>query len=395
MLGKKVGNRAMIWGAVAGTIPDLDIIANLFTDDIHSLAIHRGFSHSIVFAIITAPVFGWLIWQLYQRKIDRSKIYKGSVSALIVIPILFLLGTMTFQPILEGEFSTGSVITLAISSFLLYLVWRYYKNPWSDTGQSATWRDWSWLFFWGVFTHPLLDCFTSYGTQLFAPFSDYRVAFNVISVADPLYTIPFLLCLITVFVLRRATKRRRIINWLGIGLSSAYMLLCVYHKLQVDKMFEASLKAAGIEYSRYMAAPLIFNNVLWQGVAETPDGFYSGVYSINDKRPYVEFKKAAKNHTVLEPYKDTYEVKTLRWFSNGYYNVKEKPDGNYELNDLRFGSMNAISDADGEPEYVFKFDLIKKGKKLIVSENEEARDEAREGGIGDALRQMWERGKGI
>ena len=27
-LGRKVGNRAMVWGAIAGTIPDLDVISN-------------------------------------------------------------------------------------------------------------------------------------------------------------------------------------------------------------------------------------------------------------------------------------------------------------------------------------------------------------------------------
>ncbi len=396
VLGKKIGNRAMIWGAVAGTIPDLDIIANFFTDDIHSLAIHRGFSHSIVFAIITAPVFGWLVWQLYQRKIDRSKNYKGLITALVGLPVLGLLATTVFMPLIRGEFSGTSIFVLCISGLMFYWLWRYWRRTWSDTGEQATWRDWSWLFFWGVFTHPLLDSLTAYGTQLFLPFTDYRVALNVISVADPLYTIPFVLCLIGVFVLRRNTKRRAIINWLGIGLSSTYMLFCTYNKFRVDNMFEASLAASGIQYSRYMASPLIFNNVLWQGVAEGPDGYYSGVYSINDKRPHVEFTKVDKNHEVLKPYEDTYEIKTLRWFSNGYFNVTEKLDGNYELNDLRYGSMNAFGgEAGEEPKYVFKFNLVKKAGKLVVEEDREAREEARDGGIGDALQLMWDRGKGI
>ena len=48
-LGKKVGNYAMLWGAIAGTIPDLDVFASRFTDNVTALEIHRGFSHSIVF----------------------------------------------------------------------------------------------------------------------------------------------------------------------------------------------------------------------------------------------------------------------------------------------------------------------------------------------------------
>ena len=44
--GKKVGNRAMLIGAIGGTIPDLDILANFVADDMTALAFHRGISHS-------------------------------------------------------------------------------------------------------------------------------------------------------------------------------------------------------------------------------------------------------------------------------------------------------------------------------------------------------------
>jgi inner membrane protein len=61
VLGKKIGNRAMVLGAIAGTIPDLDIIANYFTDTVSALEIHRGFTHSIVFAVVFGLLFGWLL----------------------------------------------------------------------------------------------------------------------------------------------------------------------------------------------------------------------------------------------------------------------------------------------------------------------------------------------
>jgi inner membrane protein len=44
-------------------------------------------------------------------------------------------------------------------------------------------------------------------------------------VIDPLYTVPFLICVITVMFLRRTSSRRRIINRVGIGLSTAYLSL--------------------------------------------------------------------------------------------------------------------------------------------------------------------------
>ncbi len=61
VLGKKIGNKAMLLGAIAGTIPDLDVFASRFTDTITALEMHRGFTHSIVFAIVFGLFFGWLL----------------------------------------------------------------------------------------------------------------------------------------------------------------------------------------------------------------------------------------------------------------------------------------------------------------------------------------------
>jgi len=60
VLGKKVGNKAILWGAIAGTLPDLDVLLRYFTDEISSTQMHRGFSHSIVFAVLIAPLLGWI-----------------------------------------------------------------------------------------------------------------------------------------------------------------------------------------------------------------------------------------------------------------------------------------------------------------------------------------------
>jgi inner membrane protein len=67
-LGKKVGNKAILWGAIGGTIPDLDVMAGSFADDITALEWHRGFSHSILFALLAAPFFGYLIQRFSKNK---------------------------------------------------------------------------------------------------------------------------------------------------------------------------------------------------------------------------------------------------------------------------------------------------------------------------------------
>jgi inner membrane protein len=63
ILGKKVGNKAMLYVAIAGTIPDLDVLARYLVDTATATEWHRGFSHSIFFSILLVPVFGWLVWK--------------------------------------------------------------------------------------------------------------------------------------------------------------------------------------------------------------------------------------------------------------------------------------------------------------------------------------------
>lgn len=67
VLGKKVGNKAMLYGAIAGTIPDLDVISQFFVDTVTALEWHRGFTHSILFSIVFGLLFGWLV-SLWEKR---------------------------------------------------------------------------------------------------------------------------------------------------------------------------------------------------------------------------------------------------------------------------------------------------------------------------------------
>jgi len=68
VLGRKIGNKAILWGAIAGTIPDLDVIAQFFTDTVSALEIHRGITHSLFFCILFSPVMAWLMGKIYKVK---------------------------------------------------------------------------------------------------------------------------------------------------------------------------------------------------------------------------------------------------------------------------------------------------------------------------------------
>ena len=81
----------------------------------------------------------------------------------------------------------------------------------------------------GYATHGFLDACTSYGTQLFWPFTDYRVAWNNISVVDPSFTVP-LLVLGIVAVLRR----RRAYAVAGLIWALAYLALGVVQNQRAE-----------------------------------------------------------------------------------------------------------------------------------------------------------------
>ena len=65
--GKKMGNKAALYGAIAGTIPDLDVFLRFFYHPVETVLLHRGFSHSILFALIVSPVLAWLLFHLYKN----------------------------------------------------------------------------------------------------------------------------------------------------------------------------------------------------------------------------------------------------------------------------------------------------------------------------------------
>ena len=297
-LGKKIGNKAILFGAIGGTIPDLDVLIGslYYSNEIDSLAFHRGFMHSIIFAILGAFIFGFISSKAYDYGPKR----KGTTNL----------------------------------------------------------KDWIWLFFLSIFTHPILDSFTPYGTQLFLPFSDYRVAFNNIAVADPLYTLPFLLCIIIAMFFNRKNPTRRRWAKAGLYLSSAYMIFTIGNKLYVNHIFKKSFQKAKINYSKLSAQPTILNNVLWYAVAENDKNYTVAFYSIfdNNTRP-TNFINIPKNHTLVDV--NHSDIRTLRWFSNDFYTLSSLNKNQVIYKDLRY----PLLDQKDSTSSLFSFELIKEGKR--------------------------------
>jgi inner membrane protein len=87
----------MLYGAIAGTIPDLDVLLNFITDEISATAMHRGFSHSLLFCTLLAPLLGWLLFKFNRKEIVSIKQWT----------LMFFLVLVT-HPILDANTTWGT-----------------------------------------------------------------------------------------------------------------------------------------------------------------------------------------------------------------------------------------------------------------------------------------------
>jgi inner membrane protein len=378
-LGKKIGNRAMVWGAIAGTIPDLDVLANGFMSPVGALAFHRGITHSLLVNVILALILGFVIHHFYQRPWQKW-VAVGSWSLMVI----GISGSMAFL----GDWSTIKLlIALGVLSFGGYSIYKRYFNEYY-TKPDASVKQWQWLFLLSLVTHPILDCFTTYGTQILLPFSNMRVAFNNIAVADPLYTLPFLVCLIAAAVYPKTHARRRFWIRSGLAVSSLYMAFTIFNKTRINTIFDSTLIKEKIEYSRYMTTPTILNNVLWSGIAETDTGYVYGMYSFFDAEKTFKLNVISKNRKdFIVALENDSTLKTLRWFSDDFFQMKQVGENKFEYYDLRFGTFRMkASDPD---QFVFKFNIEKSelGDFILKDQGDRPRD----ANFAEAFEGLWNR----
>jgi len=363
VLGKKVGNKALLWGAVAGTIPDLDVLSKLFVDDLTANEWHRGISHSLFFSLIMAPILAWAV----SRK-ERIFLY------LIIASLAVFLLSLS-----QSFITIGSVLLIGA-----LLVWAVLKMNLSNT--MSTQEDWTRLMFWSLFTHPLLDAHTSWGTQLLWPLP-WKYSWNNIFVLDPLYTVPFMLFLIVILFLKRENTWRSTLNWMGIGLSSLYMMFTLFMKYVAFSAFQDDLQARGQKYVNMSTRPAPLNCILWTANVDLGDAYLISYFSIFDTQP-IHWVRVEKDHYLLGDLATSPEVERLYHLTAGEYAITMRDD-TLVYNDLRFGMM-------GEPkeggEFVFAYQLIPEGDKLVVKEIPPPRPEGEKGK--EMMIQLWNRVKG-
>lgn len=268
VLGRRLGRKAVLIGAVLGTLPDLDVVID-YGDAVANVTEHRGFSHSL----------------------------------------FVLAGLATALALLSARFAPVRDISL------------------------GRW----WAFFaLCLLTHPLLDALTTYGTQLWWPLDVPPVAYPIVFIIDPLYTLPLLAGIGVALV---TGNGRRGPAW-GLALASVYLMLAFGAKQLVEHRIEPILADRGLAEAPRLVQPTPFNTLLWRVTVVSDDEHHELLVGVldGDTPPLVEtYRRGAELEAAAL---ESERGQRLDWFAGPFlrYEAREL-DGRETLvaTDLRLG----------------------------------------------------------
>lgn len=274
---RHLGKRAILWGGIVGLLPDADVIVAKYASNPMAMElIHRGLTHSIFFAFVMAIPLGMALYHLDH--------------------------------------------------------WMTQKRDIRTHAEQI--KTWSLLCFGALVTHPLLDLFTTFGTQLLAPFSNHRFALNAIPIIDLVYSVPLIISIVFGLAVPRKSF---IISSVTLFLTSAYLLLGIAQHdkaLGVARSFCAqnNLKCSRIE--AFPLLPTMFAQRLW---VQTNEAVYVSEYSTWTKKgkPWV----AQAVTEIPTEIREHIAFKTYDWFTNGIYVTKTSATYGFCVIDSRYGSL--------------------------------------------------------
>ena len=241
------------------------------------------------------------------------------------------------DPILFLEFHrqfTHSLIFIPFGGLICSLVLYYLISKRFGITFKETWI-YSTL---GYATHGLLDACTSYGTLLFWPFSQTRIAWNNVSIIDPLFTIPLLILIITA-----AIKQKKIFSVIGVLWAIFYLLLGVYQKNEAVKVSTKIAKDRGHDVIRVNVKPSIGNLLLWKSIYETEDKFYVDAIRLGWSPKIFHGESINKMSTksafpwLMIKSQQALDVERFKWFSNGYIAIN--PKNKNQILDIRYSTL--------------------------------------------------------
>lgn len=273
-----------------------------------------------------------------RAKKDRntSMVAASVIGALSgMAPDLDVLIRSSNDPLLALEYHrhfTHSLFFIPIGAAICACVFFVFLRFWRPLSFLSLYV-WSLL---GYATHALLDVCTSYGTQIFWPFSNFRASIDVISVIDPLFTIPCFLLLVLA-----CKKRSRTFTIMAIAWGALYLVLGSVQHNRALQQVKILADSRGHNPVRITAKPSFANLIVWKGIYEHQGRFYiDGLrMGLSDVRVWsgdrVDKLETALAFPWLAPEsQQARDIQRFTWFSDGY--VALDPERENYVIDVRY-----------------------------------------------------------
>ena len=192
--------------------------------------------------------------------------------------------------------------------------------------------------FLGFSTHGLLDACTSYGTQLFWPFTNVRVAWDIVSIIDPFFTIP-----ISIGVIFSVYKSNHLYARTVFIYAVVFLCLGFVQKQRAENVLYELAQERGHQTERIIVKPSFANRHVWKLIYE-----YKGTYYVDAAKLLIQSKiitgTSIKKLNVtsdfpwlLQDDQQAKDIERFRWFSNDYLAVN--PENKNIIIDVRYSML--------------------------------------------------------
>ena len=135
-LGRKVGNKAVLAGAAAALLPDIDVPIGMLLGDAAALTFHRGITHSLVFVLLAGCLLGTLLGRgrdgIHGR--EWSLLFCAVLLGHLVIDTFTSYGIQLLLPFSDRSFAIAS-ISVIDPVYTLPLLLTVLVFPWLQRGR--------------------------------------------------------------------------------------------------------------------------------------------------------------------------------------------------------------------------------------------------------------------
>ncbi|WP_410480476.1 metal-dependent hydrolase [Pseudomonas plecoglossicida] len=292
---------------------------------------------SITQAVLGAALQGSVLGRIQGR---RSLLYGAALATLPDLDVIIRYADPVSQMTYHRGFSHSLLVLTGLAWLLAWLV----NTCWPGKGYTVPRL---FLAFWLVLiTHPLLDAFTVYGTQLLWPLQSTPQSWAAVFIIDPVYTLPLLAAVIYASVTGITLKSTRLLT-LALLFSTAYLGFGLAGRMAAEQRFQAALDQQGIAVSQLRAVPIAFNSLVWRVLAKTPDGdYYEGISSGFDQQ-MPEMQRLPRHLELAHALAGSPLHQRLRWFTDDWLRYDQIGDA-LVVSDLRMGIPG---------NYTFRFNM--------------------------------------